>query len=124
MTEDSPIRSLGFYAYRGHRHHRLARLRPEGPRHGRGQGHQSPDNLYLRMDDFPAPGDHPSDRDHLGSAGWECANAAALQDVRDRLSAAGVIFREGKDEELADRCVVEMIVFDDPAGNTRRCSTV
>jgi 3,4-dihydroxy-9,10-secoandrosta-1,3,5(10)-triene-9,17-dione 4,5-dioxygenase len=71
------------------------------------------------MDDFPArlvivPGEH----DRLSSSGWECANAAALQDVRDRLSDAGVVFREAKDEELLDRQVVEMIVFTDPAGNT------
>ncbi len=74
--------------------------------------------LYLRMDDFPArlvivPGEH----DRLASAGWECPDAAALQDVRDRLSAAGVVYREAKDEELVDRQVVEMIVFSDPSGH-------
>lgn len=75
--------------------------------------------LYLRMDDFPARlVIEPSDRDHLSCAGWECPNAAALQDVRDRLAAAGVIYREGKEEEIADRRVDEMIVFTDPAGNT------
>jgi 3,4-dihydroxy-9,10-secoandrosta-1,3,5(10)-triene-9,17-dione 4,5-dioxygenase len=74
--------------------------------------------LYLRMDEFPARlVITPGERDRLASSGWECANAAALQDVRDRLSAAGVMFREGKDEELEDRRVVEMIVFQDPSGN-------
>ena len=39
--------------------------------------------LYLRMDDFPArlvivPGEH----DRLIEAGWECANAAGLQEIR------------------------------------------
>ena len=77
-----------------------------------------PNALYLRMDDFPArlvivPGEH----DRLASAGWECPDAAALQDVRDRLSAAGVVYREAKDEELVDRQVVEMIVFSDPSGH-------
>ena len=119
MTVDGPIRSLGYMrieatdiaAWRDYG------LKILGMVEGKGT---NPDNLYLRMDDFPARlVIVPSDRDHLGSAGWECANAAALQDVRDRLSAAGVIFREGKDEELAERCVVEMIVFDDPAGNTQ-----
>jgi 3,4-dihydroxy-9,10-secoandrosta-1,3,5(10)-triene-9,17-dione 4,5-dioxygenase len=70
------------------------------------------------MDDFPARlVITPGERDRLASSGWECANAAALQEVRDRLSAAGVVFREGKDEELADRQVVEMVVFEDPSGN-------
>ncbi|MGW0039894.1 iron-dependent extradiol dioxygenase HsaC [Gordonia sp. NPDC003376] len=75
--------------------------------------------LYLRMDDFPArlvivPGEH----DRLASSGWECADSAALQEVRDRLSVAGVVYREAKDTELLDRRVDEMIIFTDPAGNT------
>ncbi|WP_299573657.1 iron-dependent extradiol dioxygenase HsaC [uncultured Williamsia sp.] len=74
--------------------------------------------LYLRMDDFPARlVIVPGELDRLASAGWECPDAAALQDVRDRLSAAGVVYREAKDEELADRQVVEMIVFSDPSGH-------
>ncbi|MFW0789514.1 iron-dependent extradiol dioxygenase HsaC [Gordonia sp. CPCC 205333] len=74
--------------------------------------------LYLRMDDFPARlVIVPSDRDHLASSGWECANAAGLQEVRDRLDGAGVSYREGTAEEKADRCVDELIVFSDPTGN-------
>ncbi|MBU3751883.1 MAG: 2,3-dihydroxybiphenyl 1,2-dioxygenase, partial [Mycobacterium sp.] len=47
--------------------------------------------LYLRMDDFPArlvivPGEH----DRLSAAGWECANAAGLQSVRNALDVEGV----------------------------------
>ncbi|BAH52703.1 iron-dependent extradiol dioxygenase HsaC [Rhodococcus opacus] len=78
-----------------------------------------PDALYLRMDDFPArlvivPGDH----DRLSVSGWETANAAELQEVRDNLSAAGVAFKEGTAEQLQDRRVDELITFEDPSGNT------
>lgn len=75
--------------------------------------------LYLRMDEFPARlVIVPGERDHLQAIGWEAANAEGLQDIRDRLSAAGHTFREGTAEERADRRVDEMIVFDDPSGNT------
>ena len=79
-----------------------------------------PDALYLRMDDFPArlvivPGEH----DRLSASGWEAANAAELQDVRNRLDAAGVPYKEGTAEELADRRVDELISFEDPSGNTQ-----
>ncbi len=75
--------------------------------------------LYLRMDDFPArlvivPGVH----DRLAASGWETANAAQLQDVRDRLDAAGVPYKEGSADELAERRVAELISFEDPSGNT------
>lgn len=115
---DSPISSLGYMrieatdmaAWREYGLKVLGMIEGKGTTDGA---------LYLRMDDFPARlVIVPSDRGHLGSSGWECANAEALQEVRDRLSAAGVVYREGKDEELADRRVVEMIVFTDPAGNT------
>ncbi len=77
------------------------------------------DALYLRMDDFPARlviAPHESDK--LLVSGWETANAADLQSVRDSLSAAGVPFKEGTAEQLADRRVDELIVFQDPSGNT------
>ena len=115
---DSPISSLGYMrieatdmaAWREYGLKVLGMIEGQGA---------TPDALYLRMDDFPARlVIVPSDRDHLSSTGWECRNARGLQEVRDRLAAAGVIFREGKDEECADRRVDEMIIFDDPAGNT------
>ncbi len=75
--------------------------------------------LYLRMDDFPARlVIVPGERDHLAASGWECANAAELQNIRDRLDTAGVPYKEGTAEELADRKVVELISFEDPSGNT------
>ncbi len=77
------------------------------------------DSLYLRMDDFPARlVIVPNDTDRLLVSGWETANAAELQDIRDRLSAAGVPFKEGTAEQLKDRRVVEMIAFEDTSGNS------
>jgi 3,4-dihydroxy-9,10-secoandrosta-1,3,5(10)-triene-9,17-dione 4,5-dioxygenase len=74
--------------------------------------------LYLRMDDFPArlvivPGEH----DRLSVAGWECANAERLQEIRNRLDIEGTPYKEATAAELADRRVDEMIQFADPSGN-------
>ncbi len=83
-----------------------------------GKGSDS-DALYLRMDDFPARlVIEPHESDRLLVSGWETANAAELQQVRDSLSAAGVPFKEGTAEQLADRRVVELITFQDPSDNT------
>lgn len=77
------------------------------------------ESLYLRMDDFPSRlVIVPNDTDRLLVSGWETANAAELQDIRDRLSAAGVPFKEGTAEQLKDRRVVEMIAFEDTSGNS------
>ena len=75
--------------------------------------------LYLRMDEFPArlvivPGEH----DRLIQSGWETANAAELQDIRNRLDVEGTPYKESSAAELAERRVDEMIRFDDPSGNT------
>ncbi|MFD0361743.1 iron-dependent extradiol dioxygenase HsaC [Nocardia sp. GCM10030253] len=78
-----------------------------------------PNALYLRMDDFPARlVIVPGDKDQLQVSGWETANAGELQDIRDRLDAAGVAFKEGTAAERADRRVDELIRFEDPSGNT------
>jgi 3,4-dihydroxy-9,10-secoandrosta-1,3,5(10)-triene-9,17-dione 4,5-dioxygenase len=77
-----------------------------------------PEGLYLRMDDFPARlVIVPGTRDALAVSGWETANAAGLQEIRERLDNAGVAFKEGTREELVDRRVDEMITFQDPSGN-------
>lgn len=74
--------------------------------------------LYLRMDEFPARlVIVPGERDRLVEVGWECANAAGLQDIRDRLARAGVPYAEGSAAELAERHVDELIMFTDPSGN-------
>nr|WP_042186106.1 iron-dependent extradiol dioxygenase HsaC [Kibdelosporangium sp. MJ126-NF4]CEL17092.1 2,3-dihydroxybiphenyl 1,2-dioxygenase [Kibdelosporangium sp. MJ126-NF4]CTQ91679.1 2,3-dihydroxybiphenyl 1,2-dioxygenase [Kibdelosporangium sp. MJ126-NF4] len=75
--------------------------------------------LYLRMDDFPARlVIFPGEKDRLAQSGWEAENAAGLDEIRDRLDAAGVPYKEGTPAELAERRVVELIRFDDPSGNT------
>ncbi|MBF6332724.1 VOC family protein [Nocardia transvalensis] len=74
--------------------------------------------LYLRMDEFPARlVIVPGETDRLQASGWEVADAAALQRLRERLSNAGVPFKEGTKEEIADRRVQELIRFEDTDGN-------
>ncbi|MEV0711772.1 iron-dependent extradiol dioxygenase HsaC [Nocardia aurea] len=78
-----------------------------------------PESLYLRMDEFPARlVIVPGERERLLVSGWETANAGELQDVRDRLDAAGVPFKEGTAAEKLDRRVDGLIRFEDPSGNT------
>jgi 3,4-dihydroxy-9,10-secoandrosta-1,3,5(10)-triene-9,17-dione 4,5-dioxygenase len=75
--------------------------------------------VYFRMDDFPYRlVVVPDERDRLVASGWETANAAELQEIRDRLDTAGVPYKEGTAEEIAERRVDELIVFEDPSGNT------
>lgn len=75
--------------------------------------------LYLRMDEFPARlVIVPGERDRLISSGWETANAAGLQEIRNSLEVHGTPYKEATGAELAERRVDEMIVFDDPSGNT------
>src|SRR4029077_15154258 len=60
----------------------------------------------------------PGEPDRLIQSGWETANAAELQDIRNRLDVEGTPYKEASAAELADRRVDEMIRFDDPSGNT------
>ncbi|WP_280234700.1 iron-dependent extradiol dioxygenase HsaC [Nocardia cyriacigeorgica] len=77
------------------------------------------DNLYLRMDDFPARlVIVPGEKDRLQVSGWEVTDAPALQELRETLARAGVAFKEATKEELAERRVENMIRFEDPSGNT------
>ena len=111
------LRSLGYLrieatdveAWREYALKVLGMLEGDGP---------TPGALYLRMDDFPARlVIVPSSRDHLQASGWETANAAELDDVRRRLDDAGVPYKEGTADELADRRVDELISFEDPDGS-------
>jgi 3,4-dihydroxy-9,10-secoandrosta-1,3,5(10)-triene-9,17-dione 4,5-dioxygenase len=78
-----------------------------------------PDALYLRMDDFPARlVIVPGEADRLAQSGWEVANAAELEEVRQSLASHEIPYKEGTAEQLADRRVTELITFDDPSGNT------
>jgi 3,4-dihydroxy-9,10-secoandrosta-1,3,5(10)-triene-9,17-dione 4,5-dioxygenase len=79
----------------------------------------NPDTLYLRMDDFPARlVVVPGERERLAQAGWEVANAGELDEIRRSLDSYGVPHKEGTAEQLADRRVDGLVVFDDPSGNT------
>ncbi|MEO7077656.1 iron-dependent extradiol dioxygenase HsaC [Rhodococcus sp. BP22] len=79
----------------------------------------TPGALYLRMDDFPARlVIVPGEKDRLLVSGWETANAAELQSIRSSLDSAGVSYKEGTAEQIQDRRVDELIVFEDPSGNT------
>jgi 3,4-dihydroxy-9,10-secoandrosta-1,3,5(10)-triene-9,17-dione 4,5-dioxygenase len=86
---------------------------------GKGAPNGAPEGtLYLRMDDFPARlVIVPGEQDRLAEAGWECANAEGLQDIRDRLDVEGAPYKEATAAELAERRVDEMILFSDPSGN-------
>ncbi|MFI5612201.1 iron-dependent extradiol dioxygenase HsaC [Amycolatopsis sp. NPDC051903] len=75
--------------------------------------------LYLRMDDFPARlVIVPGAQDRLAQVGWETANAAELDEIRARLDAASVPYKEGTPDQLADRRVTELVSFTDPSGVT------
>lgn len=79
----------------------------------------NPDALYFRMDDFPARlVIVPGEKDRLLASGWESANAGELDEIRQSLEANGVPYKEGTAEQRADRCVDELITFEDPSGNT------
>ncbi|NKY50294.1 iron-dependent extradiol dioxygenase HsaC [Nocardia vermiculata] len=79
----------------------------------------NPDALYLRMDDFPARlVIVPGEKDRLLVSGWEVANRAELQELRETLAKADVAFEEATKEDLAERRVEGMIRFQDPTGNT------
>jgi 3,4-dihydroxy-9,10-secoandrosta-1,3,5(10)-triene-9,17-dione 4,5-dioxygenase len=112
------IRSLGYLRIESPHldEWRVYGLKVLGMVEGRGD---TPGALYLRMDDFPARlVIVPGERDRLIASGWEAENEAGLRWVADRLEAAGVPYKEGSAEELADRRVAGLISFDDPSGNT------
>src|SRR3974390_2213607 len=74
--------------------------------------------LYLRMDDFPARlVIVPGERERLSEAGWECANAEGLQEIRNRLDVEGTPYKEATAAELADRRGGGVVLVSHPAGN-------
>ena len=77
-----------------------------------------PDTRWLRMDDHrhrfilthgPA--------DDLAFAGWQTANAAAVEAFGQHLSDLDIAWAWASDDELALRAVQRMLHFKDPAGN-------
>src|SRR3984957_1084058 len=85
---------------------------------GKGAPDGAPGALYLRMDDFPArlvivPGKH----DRLSEAGWECANAEGLQEIRNQLDVEGTPYKEATAAELAGRRGHERFKFSGRSGS-------
>jgi 3,4-dihydroxy-9,10-secoandrosta-1,3,5(10)-triene-9,17-dione 4,5-dioxygenase len=112
------IRSLGYLRIETTRidEWRVYGLKVLGLVEGKGS---TPGALYLRMDDFPARlVIVPGEQDRLLASGWETENEAGLRWVADRLEAAGVPYKDGSAEDLADRRVNGLISFLDPSGNT------
>jgi 3,4-dihydroxy-9,10-secoandrosta-1,3,5(10)-triene-9,17-dione 4,5-dioxygenase len=73
--------------------------------------------LQLKIDDRP----HrftvvPGERDRMAYAGWEVQNAAALDEITDRLLAAGVDVVDATPDEVALRRVQQMRWCLDPSG--------
>src|SRR5271155_4084202 len=74
--------------------------------------------MYLRMDDFPARlVIVPGEQDRLSEAGWECANAAGLHEIRNRLDVEGTPYKEATAAEIADRRGGGMVRVSAPPGD-------
>jgi 3,4-dihydroxy-9,10-secoandrosta-1,3,5(10)-triene-9,17-dione 4,5-dioxygenase len=70
------------------------------------------------MDDFPARlVILPGGSDRLLASGWEVSGPPALAAVARALADAGVPYKAGTPEELAQRRVQSMLLFEDPAGH-------
>ncbi|MBK0866494.1 VOC family protein [Saccharopolyspora sp. HNM0986] len=79
-----------------------------------------PESVYFRMDDFPARlVIVPGETDRLAQTGWEVANEPEMREVARNLEAAGVPYKEGGADDLADRRVNGLLRFEDPSGNTQ-----
>ncbi|NVK43901.1 MAG: VOC family protein [Oceanospirillaceae bacterium] len=79
-----------------------------------------PDNgaAYLKMDERPFRiAAFKSEQDRFGCAGWEVADAAALETAAGELEQADVQVVRGSADEIAARRVQDLIRFQDPDGN-------
>lgn len=77
------------------------------------------DSLLLRIDEFPYRFVlRTGPVDTLVATGWEVESAEELDVFRSRLSAAGIEYREGRDDLAVQRRVIDVVSFTDPAGNT------
>jgi 2,3-dihydroxyethylbenzene 1,2-dioxygenase len=76
------------------------------------------DRFYLRMDywhhRFVV---HVGREDDLAYLGWRVADAAALEDISERLDAIGHKYRVGSAEEASERRVLGLLKMEDPGGN-------
>lgn len=76
------------------------------------------DRLLLRMDERTYRFDvRAGETDRLRALGWEVSSAAALEEARRELEAAGLHLTSGTPEESRERGVVDFFGLDDPAGN-------
>lgn len=74
--------------------------------------------LLLRMDERAYRFDvRAGDADRLLALGWEVGTRAELEAAAEHLSAAGVTVTRGTPEEAKERRVIELVSFEDPAGN-------
>lgn len=73
--------------------------------------------IDLRMDDYATRVRLiPDGPDDIVYAGWEVADAQALDAIKQRIEAAGTEVVAGTDEEAANRYVQALIKFEDPNG--------
>ncbi len=79
--------------------------------------HSSDAAVKLKMDGLPHRFTlRAGDRDRLAYAGWEVADASALDALAQELAAAGVSLEEAKPDELEERRVQRMLWCRDPSG--------
>ena len=80
-------------------------------------GRGSDGSLFLRMDEYH----HrfviqPNGNDDVAYIGWQATNEGSMQEIAERLKAAGVEVHEGTSSEAEDRRVEGLITFPDPNG--------
>ena len=81
-------------------------------------GTGAPDTCFLKMDDAPYRIIiEPGGESRFQAAGWEVANADALEQVSQQLTAAGRTVEPGTSEGAQLRAVSHYITSADPAGN-------
>ena len=80
-------------------------------------GRGSDGSLFLRMDEYH----HrfviqPNGNDDVAYIGWQATNEGSMQEIAERLKAAGVEVHQGTSSEAEDRRVEGLITFPDPSG--------
>ena len=80
-------------------------------------GRGSDGSLFLRMDEYH----HrfviqPNGNDDVAYIGWQATNEGSMQEIAERLKAAGVEVHQGTSSEAEDRRVEGLITFPDPNG--------
>ncbi len=76
------------------------------------------EGVYLKMDARPYRlAIYKGAQDRYLLSGWELADGAALEEAKTLLDKAGIAFRQGKPEEIRQRCVADLVRLKDPSGN-------